>query len=68
MSWDWQAEQFIEKAVRMAKEYPEGLDYCERGNSIIGSLLSMQDRVPRQYAEQYCREAKRRLAAGKRKK
>jgi hypothetical protein len=64
------AEQHLVKhALALAKDYPDGLDGCERGNSLIGSIMSMAPPVgfgsPRWATEAACREAKRRLANGK---
>jgi len=50
--------RLIAHAMALVQDYPDGLDGCETGNSVIGSVMSITLNVPRQYTEAACREAK----------
>jgi hypothetical protein len=50
-------EQLVRHAQRLADEFPDGLDGCEVGNSLIGSVMTLTLSVPRQYSEAACRDA-----------
>ena len=53
-------------ALRLLRAHPSYIDDAREGapvgNSVIGSMMSLQYGVPRQYAEAAVREALKRLA------
>jgi len=54
-------ETLVKHALDLVRDYPDGLDFCEVGNSTIGSAMSISMTKPRWLTEKACCEARRRL-------